>query len=344
MRRLNLQLHRLPAVDATTGDRIMRILVAGATGAVGRPLVPELVSAGHSVGGLTRSAAKAEMIRHMGAEPFIADGFDAAAIGAAFRSFEPEIVIHEMTGLRGQMDLVHFDRSFAATNRLRTEGTDLLLTEARKVGARRFIAQSYCGWTFARSGDRVKSESDALDPNPPEEFRGTLEAIKHLERTVTRSAQPEGIVLRYGSFYGPGTGVFEPSSIDQIRRRRMPLVGSGEGWWSFLHVEDAATATAAAVEHADAGNIYNIVDDEPAPVKEWLPALAALLGARPPLHVPAWLGRLLAGEHLVAMMTEVRAASNAKAKQALAWQPVHASWRTGFAEIARQTQAERSAA
>lgn len=322
----------------------MRIFVAGATGAVGRHLVPALLSAGHSVAGLTRSSAKAEMIRRTGAQAFVADGLDAEAVGSAFASFQPEVVIHEMTGLQGQMDFSHFDRSFAATNRLRTEGTDLLLAAARKAGTKRFIAQSYCGWTFARNGDPVKSESDALDPDPPAEFRRTLQAIQYLERTVTHSTEPEGVVLRYGAFYGPGTGVFEAGMIDQIRRRRMPLIGDGGGWWSFLHVEDAASATVAAVDRAAGGNVYQIVDDEPAQVREWLPALAAMLGARPPRHVPAWLGRLLAGEHLVAMMTEVRAGSNAKAKQVLGWQPAHPSWRTGFAGVARQILEHQSAA
>jgi 2-alkyl-3-oxoalkanoate reductase len=322
----------------------MRILVAGATGAIGRPLVPALIAAGHSVTGLTRSPAKAEMIRQMGAHPFVADGLDAEALDAAFRSFRPEIVIHQMTGLSGKLDFAHFDRSFAATNRLRTEGTDLLLAAARAVGAQRFIAQSYAGWNLARNGDPVKSENEALETNPPAEFRRTLDAIKYLERTVTGSSRPEGIVLRYGAFYGAGTGVLEPVMIEQIRRRRMPLIGDGAGWWSFIHVDDAVSATVAAVDRAAAGNIYNVVDDEPAQVRDWLPALAAMLGAKPPRHVPAWIGRLLAGEHMVAMMTQVRAGSNAKAKRELSWQPAHPSWRTGFADVLRQEQARRSAA
>lgn len=321
----------------------MRIFVAGATGAVGRQLVPILIAAGHSVAGLTRNADKAGMIMRMGAEPIVADGLDAEAIDAAFRAFRPEIVIHQMTGLHGMMNLTHFDRSFAATNRLRTEGTDLLLAAARAVGARRFIAQSYCGWTFSRGGGAVKFENDPLDPDPPAEFRRTLEAIKHLERTVTGSPEPEGVVLRYGAFYGPATGILEPFMLDQIRRRHMPLIGDGGGWWSFLHVEDAASATVAAIDRAAAGQVYNIVDDDPAQVSEWLPILATMLDAKPPRHVPAWIGRLLAGEHLVAMMTQVRAASNAKARRDLGWQPAHASWRSGFADVLRQ-QDERSAA
>ena len=321
----------------------MRIFVAGATGAVGRHLVPALVSAGHSVAGLTRNADKAGMIMRMGAEPVVADALDAEAIEMAFRSFQPEIVIHQMTDLHGMTDFTHFDRGFAATNRLRTEGTDLLLAAARAVGAKRFMAQSFCGWPLARDGGPIKSESDPLDPDPPAEFRRTLDAIKYLERTVTASPGPEGVVLRYGSFYGPATGVFEPAMIDQIRRRRMPVIGDGGGWWSFLRVEDAASATLAALDRAVAGHVYNIVDDDPAQVREWLPALAAMLGAKPPRHVPAWIGRLLAGEHLVVMMTQVRAGSNAKAKHDLGWRPAHASWRNGFADVLRQ-QDQRSAA
>jgi len=215
---------------------------------------------------------------------------------------------------------------------------------ARDVGVRRFIAQSYCGWTFARGGDPIKSENEALDPEPPQEMRRTLDAIQYLERTVIGSAAPEGIVLRYGSFYGAGTGMLEPAMIDLVRRRRMPLLGDGGGWWSFLHVEDAASAAVAAIDRGKAGQIYNIVDDEPAQVKEWLPALASMLGARPPLHIPAWIGRLIAGEHMVSMMTQVRAASNAKAKRELGWRPAHRTWRAGFAEIIRQTEARQSAA
>lgn len=322
----------------------MRVFVAGATGAVGRELVPQLIAAGHSVAGLTRSKAKAEAIKRAGAMPVIADVFDAPAIRKAFVSFQPEIVIHEMTGLDGMTDLAHFDRTFAATNRLRTEGTDLLLLASREVGVRRFIAQSYCGWTFARGGGAIKSENEALDPDPPSEMRRTLDAIQHLERAVTGSASPEGIVLRYGSFYGPGTGMLEPVMIDLVRRRRMPLLGDGGGWWSFLHVDDAASAAVAAIDRGRTGQIYNIVDDEPAPVKDWLPALAAMLGARPPLHIPAWIGRLVAGEHMVAMMTLVRAGSNEKAKRELGWRPAHPSWRAGFSEIVRPTQARQSAA
>jgi 2-alkyl-3-oxoalkanoate reductase len=275
----------------------MRIFVAGATGAVGRSLVPALISAGHSVAGLTRTAAKVGTIKRMGAEPVVADALDATAIRTAVVSVRPDIIIDEMTDLGGVMDFRHFDRAFAVTNELRTRGTDYLLAAAREASVKRFIAQSFCGWAFARSGGSVKTEADELDPDPPQELRRTLEAIQYLERTVTNSTNPEGIVLRYGSFYGPGTGMLSPAMIDQLRRRRVPLIGDGTGWWSFIHVDDAASATVAAINRGKPGNIYNAVDDEPAEVREWMPALAGILGAKPPLHVPAWIGRLVAGEH-----------------------------------------------
>jgi nucleoside-diphosphate-sugar epimerase len=321
----------------------MRIFVAGATGAVGRQLVPALVLAGHSVVGLTRTAAKAEAVWKMGAEPVVADGLDAAAIRTAVLSAAPEVIIHEMTDLGGATDLRHFDRAFAGSNRLRTRGTDHLLAAAREAGVKRFIAQSYCGWPYARVGVAIKTENDELDWDPPAQLRRTLAAIRYLERTVTSSPGPEGIVLRYGSFYGFGTGMLDRSVIEQIRHRRVPLVGDGAGWWSFLHVDDAASATLNAVERGNAGNIYNIVDDEPAQAREWLPALAGMLGARPPFHVPAWIARLVAGEHIVSMMTQGRAGSNAKAKRELDWRPAHPSWREGFAEIVSQSE-QRSAA
>ena len=321
----------------------MRIFVAGATGAVGRELVPALVAAGHSVTGMTRTAAKADAVKRLGAEPVVADGLDAPAVRAALLAAKPDVVIDEMTDLAAMTDLRHFDRAFAATNQLRTRGNDFLLVAAREAGVKRFIAQSYCGWAYARGGGPVKTEADALDPDPPQELRRALEAIQHLERTVTASAAPEGIVLRYGAFYGPDTGMLSSAMIDQLRHRRVPLLGDGGGWWSFVHVEDAASATVAAIEHGRPGSIYNIVDDEPAQVSDWLPVLAGILGAKPPFHVPAWIGRLLAGEHVVSMMTEVRAGSNAKARQELGWRPAYSSWREGFAMVARQC-AEKAAA
>jgi nucleoside-diphosphate-sugar epimerase len=321
----------------------MRILVAGATGAIGLNLVPQLIAAGHSVVGTTRTAAKAELIRRMGAEPAIADGLDAPGIRAAILAAKPDVIVDQMTDLAGVTDLRHFDRAFSTTNQLRTQGTDFLLASAREAGVKRFIAQSFCGWTYGRGGDPIKTEAAALDADPPEELRRTLEAIQYLEGKVAGSANPDGIVLRYGSFYGPGTGMLSRAMIDQVRRRRVPLIGGGGGQWSFIHVEDAASATLAAIERGKPGEIYNIVDDEPAPVGDWLPALATLLGARSPIRVPAWLGRLFAGEHLVSMMTEVRAGSNAKAKRELGWQPAHPSWRQGFAEVARGAAAQHAA-
>jgi nucleoside-diphosphate-sugar epimerase len=322
----------------------MRIFVAGATGAVGRALVPALVAAGHSVTGLTRSPEKAGAIRRAGAEPVVADGLNARAVRAAVISVRPDVIIDEMTDLATVTDLRHFDRAFANTNRLRTEGTDHLLAAAHEADVKRFIAQSFCGWSFSRESDAVKTETDALDPEPPRELARTLDALRYLEQIVTKSIHLEGIVLRYGSFYGPDTGMFSRAMIEELRHRRVPLIGNGAGRWSFVHVEDAASAAVAAIEHGKPGQIYNIVDDEPAPVSEWLPALAGILGAKPPFHIPAWVGRLLAGEHMVSMMTQVRAGSNVKAKQELGWQPAHPSWRQGFAEAARQPVERRIAA
>lgn len=321
----------------------MRIFVAGATGAVGRRLIPILVAHGHFVTGLTHRQANANAVRALGAEPVVADGLDAEAIHEAIAGARPDVVVHEMTDLKDASDLRAFDKVFAISNRLRTEGTDHLLAAARDVGVRRFVAQSYCGWPYARDGGPVKSETDPLDPDPPAEFRRTLDAIRYLERTVTGQA-PEGIVLRYGAFYGPDTGLFDGPFVDQVHKRRAPVLGDGGGWWSFVHIDDAAAATALAITYGKAGSIYNIVDDEPAPVGTWLPALADMLGARPPYRIPAWIGRLVAGEHLVVMMTETRAGSNAKAKRELRWRPAHPSWRQGFAEVIAERSPGRTAA
>jgi nucleoside-diphosphate-sugar epimerase len=322
----------------------MRIFVAGATGAVGRALVPALVSAGHSVTGMTRSPEKAGAIRRAGAEPVVADGLNARAVRAAVISARPDVIIDQMTDLATVTDLRHFDRAFAVTNRLRTDGTDHLLAAAREAEVKRFIAQSFCGWTFSREEGSVKTETDAIDPEPPRELARTHDALRYLEQIVTTSIHPEGIVLRYGSFYGPDTGMFSRAMIDELRHRRVPLIGTGAGWWSFVHVDDAASAAVAAIERGNPGQIYNIADDEPAQVSAWLPALAGILGAKPPFHIPAWVARLLAGEHMVAMMTQVHAAANAKAKQELGWQPAYPSWRQGFAEAARQPVERRIAA
>jgi nucleoside-diphosphate-sugar epimerase len=312
----------------------MKVLVAGATGALGKQLVPRLLASGHEVVGMTRSTSKREALRELGATPVVADALDPEDVARAVAETQPEVIVHELTALAGALDMRHFDRDFAMTNRLRTEGIDHLLAAGRAVGVRRFVAQSFAGWPFARSGGPVKTEDDPLDPTPPEGMRRTLDAIRYLEETVTGAAWTEGVVLRYGGFYGPGTSLdADGEHVEQIRRRKFPIVGDGGGVWSFVHIEDAAEATVAAVERGRRG-IYNIVDDEPAPVAEWLPAMALALGAKPPRRVPRWLGRLLAGEPATVMMTEVRGASNAKAKRELGWQPSHPSWRAGMAREA----------
>jgi nucleoside-diphosphate-sugar epimerase len=309
----------------------MKVLVAGATGALGKQLVPLLIARGHEVAGMTRTPAKADALRALGATPLVADALDADAVGEALAQAQPEVVVHQLTALSGSLDMRHFDRDFAQTNRLRTEGTDHLLAAARAAGARRFVAQSYAGWPYARTGGAVKTEDDPLDPDPVPAMRETLAAIRHLEAAVTSADGIEGLVLRYGGFYGPGTslGAQGGEHAEVIRSRRFPIVGNGRGVWSFVHIADAAEATALAVERGRPG-IYNIVDDEPAPVREWLPAMAAALGAKPPRRVPRTVGRLVAGAAAAVMMTEVRGASNAKAKAELGWEPRHPSWRTGF--------------
>ncbi len=312
----------------------MKVLVAGATGALGRQLVPRLVAAGHDVSGMTRRPDRAGAVRGLGAAPVIADALDPDAVARAVAEAAPDVIVHQLTALSGSLDLRHFDRSFAPTNRLRTEATDHLLAAGRAAGVRRFVVQSFAGWPFARSGGPVKSEDDPLDPQPAAAMRSTLDAIRHLERAVVGARWTEGVVLRYGGFYGPGTSMARDGEhLRQIRRRRYPVVGDGAGVWSFIHIEDAAEATVAAVARGRRG-IYHIVDDEPAAVAEWLPAVADALGAKPPHRVPRAVGRLLAGEAAAVMMTEVRGASNVKAKRELGWRPAHASWRDGFAELA----------
>ena len=308
----------------------MRIFVAGATGALGRRLVPLLVANGHQVTGMTRTPGKAAGLRAAGADPVVADALDREAVGQVVAAARPEVVVHQLTDLAGMTDFRRLDEGFAGTNRLRTEGTDQLVAAARAAGARRLVAQSFAGWPFARVGGSVKTEDDALDPDPPAELRRTLDAIRHLESAVLGAEGLEGIMLRYGGFYGPGTSTSEGGSmVDDLRRRRFPMVGAGTGVWSFVHIDDAATATVAAVERGAPG-VYQIVDDDPAPVSAWLPALAAATGAPPPRRVPAWLARLLGGEHGVVLMTQSRGASNAKAKRDLAWRPAYPTWRQGF--------------
>jgi nucleoside-diphosphate-sugar epimerase len=260
------------------------------------------------------------------------DALDLPALREAVLGAQPEVVVHEMTALANASDLRHFDRAFAQTNRLRTEGLDHLLAAAREAGARKVVAQSYCGWPFARVGGPIKTEDDPLDSAPPREFQRSLQAIRHLESTVAEASDFEGVVLRYGPFYGPRSGLFDGSALDQLRRRLFPVIGDGGGWWSFVHLDDAAQATACAIEDGASG-IYNIADDDPAPARDWLPALAAMIGAKPPRHIPRWLARIVAGEPMVVLMTESRAGSNAKARRELGWRPAHASWRQGFAEV-----------
>lgn len=303
----------------------MKVFVAGATGAIGRQLIPQLVAAGHEVVGMTRSESKRELVRSLGAEPAVADALIPDDVARVVAEAEPEAVIHQLTALSGSLDLRHFEESFAPTNRLRTEGTDHLLAAARTVGARRFLAQSYAGWPLARTGGPVHSEDQPLDPDPSPPMRTGLEAIRYLEEAVTTADGLEGIVLRYGGFYGPGTSM-EPGAehFEAIRQRKFPIVGDGAGVWSFIHIEDAAAATVAALDRGRRGT-YHVTDDGTAPVREWLPALAAALGAKPPRRVPTWLGRLLAGEAVVHMMTAAHGASNDKAKRELGWEPRHRS-------------------
>ena len=310
----------------------MRIFVAGATGALGRRLVPLLVAGGHDVVGLARSERRAGLVRELGATAVVADALDAGALEQAVAEARPDVVVHQLTALAGGMDARNVDRSFAATNRIRTEGTDNLLAAARAAGAGRFVAQSFAGWPYAREGGPVKSEEDPLDEHPPANARETVAAIRHLERAVLGAEWVTAVVLRYGAFYGPGTSLDAAPDAEiaaLVRRRRFPVVGDGGGVWSLVHIDDAASATVAAIERGGAG-IYNVVDDEPAPVSEWLPALASALGAKAPLRVPRWLGRLAAGEAATVMMTEARGASNEKLKRELGWEPAFASWREGF--------------
>ncbi|MGB6176198.1 MAG: NAD(P)-dependent oxidoreductase [Methylocella sp.] len=305
----------------------MKIFVAGATGAVGRRLVLLLTAAGHEVAGLTRSPAKADLLRRIGATPVVADALDPSAVMDVVKREKPDVVVHELTSIE-RVDPRNFDEGFSETNRLRKEGTDYLLAAARAAGARRFIAQSFAGWPYAREGGPVKTEEDPLDPEPPAAFRRTLEAIRYLEFAVTGETSLEGLVLRYGSFYGPGTAISEQGwLVNDVRKRRIPIIGGG-GVWSFVHVDDAARFTRAAVERGVPG-VYNIVDYDPARVSQCLPALAEALGAKPPRRIPAWIARFVIGDGVV-FMTDVRGASNAKAKQAFGVNLIWPSWRDGF--------------
>jgi nucleoside-diphosphate-sugar epimerase len=308
----------------------MKVFIAGGSGALGKPLITQLRAAGHEVVTMTRSPGKTAALQRLGADVAVADAFDRDAVTQAVMRAEPEVLIHQLTSLSGFTDFKHFDRAFAVTNRLRTEGTDNLLVAARAAGVRRFIAQSYGGWNYERTGGMVKTEEAPLDPHPPAAQRESLAAIRHLETAVMGAGELEGVVLRYGGFYGPGTSLSRDGEASElVRKRKFPIVGGGTGMWSFAHIDDAAAATVAAVDRGAPG-IYNVADDEPAQVSAWLPALARELGAKPPQRIPTWLGRIVAGEVVVSMMTQIRGISNAKAKRELEWAPRYPSYHEGF--------------
>jgi nucleoside-diphosphate-sugar epimerase len=304
----------------------MRVFVAGATGALGRHLVPGLVAAGHEVTATTRTPGKVAQLREAGAEPVVVDGLDREAVIAAVRASGPEVIVHQMTALADvrTRNIRNPDKMGAATIELRTRGTDHLLAAAARTGTRRVIAQSVAGF-YEPSGGPVKTEEDPLASRPIPSSARALAAIRHVEETVPLAA-PEGIVLRYGGFYGPGASEV---LLDAVRKRQVPVIGGGTGIWSFIEITDAAAATVAAVDQGAPG-VYNVVDSDPAPVAEWLPYLAKVAGAKPPLRVPAWLVRLLAGEFMVAQMTSARGSSNEKARKELGWEPRYPSWREGF--------------
>jgi nucleoside-diphosphate-sugar epimerase len=308
----------------------MKVFVAGGSGVFGMRLVGELAARGHEVVATTTKPERSVAVQAAGAQPIVVDLLDGEAVMTAVEAAAPEVVVHEATALAGRLSLRRFDGSFALTNRLRTEGTDNLLAAAVAAGAGRFVAQSYTGWPNAREGGPVKTEADRLDPDPPKAARETLAAIRTLEAAVGERDDLVGVVLRYGAVYGPGTGLGQGGEVvEAVHGRKMPLVGDAGGVWSFLHLDDMATATVGAVEGRGRG-VYNVVDDDPATVSEWLPYLARALGAKPPRRVPAWLARLIIGEQGLAMMTESRGSSNAKAKRELDWQPAWPSWRDGF--------------
>jgi nucleoside-diphosphate-sugar epimerase len=315
----------------------VKVFVAGASGALGRSLVPQLVARGHHVTGMTRTPSKQEVIRELGARPVVADALDPLQVGQAVASAEPEVIVHELTALSGTMrarEMRHPERSplTITTTRLRSEATDHLLAAGRAVGARRFVAQSFAGFRLDRGARSVLTEADPIDESVPSGLKAGVMAMVHLERAVTGIEWGEGLALRYGGFYGPGTGVSSaPDAVlaGPVRKRRLPIIGDGGAVWSHVHIDDAAIATAIAVERGDAG-IYNIVDDEPALVREWLPMLAEALGAKPPRRIPRWLARLAAGEIATLMMTEGKGSSNAKAKRELGWELLYPSWRSGF--------------
>ena len=305
---------------------VVRVFVAGGTGVVGRRLVPQLVARGHQVTATTTSTSKLGLLEQLGAEAVVMDGLDAVSVGEAVAKARPDAIVHQMTAIGGKKpDMKHMDRWFATTNRLRTEGTDHLLAAAEATGVSHFVAQSYASWNGIRKGGWVKTEEDPLDLHAGTAAHAGMEAIRHVEDVVVKAG---GVVLRYGGLYGPGA---TDDQVELVRKRQFPLVGGGTGYSSLVHLDDAASATVLAVEQK-ARDVFNIVDDEPAPASEWLPYLAACAGAKPPMRVPKWLARLLAGEVAVTMMTEGRGFSNAKAKRELGWELRYPSWRQGFKE------------
>jgi nucleoside-diphosphate-sugar epimerase len=301
----------------------MRVFVAGGTGVVGRRLVPQLVARGHQVTATTTSPAKLGLLEQLGADAVVMDGLDAVSVGEAVAEARSDAIVHQMTAIAGKPDMKHFDRWFATTNRLRTEGTDHLLAAAEATGVSNFVAQSYASWNGIRNGGWVKAEEDPLDPMEGTAAHAGMEAIRHLEDVVLKAG---GAALRYGWLYGPGAS---DTLVEAVRKRQFPLVGGGSGYSSWVHLDDAASATVLAVEQQAKG-VFNVVDDEPAPASEWLPYLAACAGAKPPIRVPKWLARPLAGEVAVTIMTEGRGFSNAKAKRELGWELRYPSWRKGF--------------
>ena len=308
----------------------MKTFVAGATGAVGKRLVPLLISKGHDVVATTRTASKTEALRALGAEAIVLDGLNRNAVIDAVVASRPEAIVHQMTALASVRSLKNFDEEFAVTNRLRTEGTEHLIAAAQAAGTRKLVVQSYTGWPNERTGGPVKTEDDPLDSNPPKRMSRSLAAMRELERLIAGANGIQGTVLRYGNFYGPGTAFSPDGEITRmVRLRQFPIIGSGAGIWSFIHMDDTAAAVLAAIE-SNASGVFNIVDDEPAAVSVWLAELAKTIGAKPPRRIPAWLGRLVMGESGVSMMTQARGSSNAKAKRVLGWQPIYPSWRLGF--------------
>ena len=305
----------------------MKVLVAGATGAIGRELLPRLVERNHEVWGMTRTAEKRRQIEKMGAQAVVADALDADAVARAVAEAEPEVIIHEMTDLSvADFNPRKLGETLAPTNRLRTEGTRHLLAAGRAVGIRKFVSQSFAPYIYARTGTGLKSEEDPVDPDPPKGVGTMIGAVREMEEMVTSAEGIDGVVLRYGLFYGEGTSISYPdgSHVTPILQRKFPVVGDGGAVWSFVHVADAAEATVLALE-SDRTGIYNVVDDAPAPVSQWLPAIAEAVGAPPPRYAPKWVARLLTGKAGVAMMTGLRGSSNTKAKRELGWQPRHAS-------------------